>query len=86
MRICARFSAMTILCGQAFSQSTEKPQFDVAEVRSSPSTNQQVSRGPFFTSGPSKSGRYELRFATMLDMIRIAYGVDPERVSGAYFF
>ena len=33
-------------------------------------------RGPFYMSG-----RYELRFATMLDMVRLAYGVDPERVS-----
>jgi uncharacterized protein (TIGR03435 family) len=68
---------MTILCGQAFGQSAEKPEFDVAEVRSSPRTSQPFARGPFYTSG-----RYELRFATMLDMIRIAYGIDPERVSG----
>src|SRR6185436_9033998 len=33
--------------------------------------------GPFFGSG-----RFELRFATMLDMIRMAYNVDPEKVSG----
>jgi uncharacterized protein (TIGR03435 family) len=77
MRICTCFSAMAILCGQAFSQSAEKPRFEVAEVRNSPRTSQPVARGPFYTSG-----RYELRFATMLDMIRMAYGVDPERVSG----
>jgi uncharacterized protein (TIGR03435 family) len=76
-RVYACFSAMTILCGQAFSQPAEKPQFEMAEVRSSPRTFPQVTRGPFYTSG-----RYELRLATMLDMIRIAYGVDPERVSG----
>jgi uncharacterized protein (TIGR03435 family) len=77
MRVCICFSVMTILCGQAFGQPTEKPQFEVAEVRSSPRTAQPFTRGPFYTSG-----RYELRFATMLDMIRMAYGVDPERVSG----
>jgi uncharacterized protein (TIGR03435 family) len=77
MRLCACFSAMTILCGLAFGQSAEKPQFEVAEVRSSPRTAQPFARGPFYTSG-----RYELRFATMLDMIHTAYGVDPERVSG----
>jgi uncharacterized protein (TIGR03435 family) len=77
MHVCACFIAMVILCGPAFCQSAEKPQFELAEVRNSPRTSQPVARGPFYTSG-----RYELRFATMLDMIRIAYGVDPERVSG----
>src|SRR5438874_1784138 len=77
MRLCGCFSAVAFLCGSAFAQSAEKPQFQVADVHNSPRTSQPVVRGPFYTSG-----RYELRFATMLDMIRIAYGVDPERVSG----
>jgi uncharacterized protein (TIGR03435 family) len=51
--------------------------FEVADIHTSPRANPPVVRGPFFSSG-----RYELRFATMLDMIRIAYNVDPERVSG----
>jgi uncharacterized protein (TIGR03435 family) len=76
-RLSACFSAVTILCGMAFGQSAEKPEFLVADVHSSPRTAQPIVRGPFYTPG-----RYELRFATMLDMIRIAYGVDPERVSG----
>jgi uncharacterized protein (TIGR03435 family) len=77
MRVCTCLSALTLLCGSAFAQSAEKPQFEIVDVHSSPKTSQPVVRGPFFTSG-----RYELRFATMLDMIRMAYGVDPERVSG----
>jgi uncharacterized protein (TIGR03435 family) len=77
MRVCACLSAVALLSGSAFGQSAEKPKFEVAEIRSSPRTSQPVVRGPFYTSG-----RYELRFATMLDMIRLAYGVDPERVSG----
>jgi uncharacterized protein (TIGR03435 family) len=36
-----------------------------------------MTQGPFFTGG-----RYELRQASMLDLIRMAYGVDPERVYG----
>ena len=70
-------SAMAFLCGAALSQPAEKPEFLVSDVHSSPHTAQPGARGPFYTSG-----RYELRFATMLDLIRIAYAVDPERVSG----
>jgi uncharacterized protein (TIGR03435 family) len=62
----------------AFSQSAETAaKFELADVHASPHTTQPLVRGPFYTSG-----RYELRFATMLDLIRIAYGVDPEKVSG----
>jgi uncharacterized protein (TIGR03435 family) len=77
MRVGICFIAVTILCGRVFSQPAEKPRFDLAEVRTSPRTSVLVAKGPFYTSG-----RYELRFATMVDMIRLAYGVDPERVSG----
>jgi uncharacterized protein (TIGR03435 family) len=77
MRVRSWFAATAIFCGSAFAQSPEKRQFEAAEVRSSPRTSQLVARGPFYTSG-----KYELRFATMLDMIHIAYGVDPERVYG----
>lgn len=53
------------------------PKFDVADVHVSPGTSLPAVRGPFFSSS-----RYELRFATMLDLVRIAYGVEPERVYG----
>jgi uncharacterized protein (TIGR03435 family) len=77
MRVCFCFRALILFCGAAFCQPAEKPRFEIADVHSSLKTSQPVARGPFYTSG-----RYELRFATMLDMIRIAYGVDPEVVSG----
>jgi uncharacterized protein (TIGR03435 family) len=66
-----------MLCGAALGRAAEKPEFLVADVHASPKTSLAAVRGPFYTSG-----RYELRFATLLDMIRIAYGVDPERVAG----
>jgi uncharacterized protein (TIGR03435 family) len=77
MRVFVWVSAGALLCGSAFGQAAEKPQFEVADVHSSPKTSLPVTRGPFYSSG-----RFELRFATMLDLIRLAYGVDPERVSG----
>lgn len=51
--------------------------FEVADVHNSPKTTLAAARGPFFSSG-----RYELRFANMLDMIRMAYDVEPEKVHG----
>jgi uncharacterized protein (TIGR03435 family) len=76
-RLSACFSALVFLCGVARGQRADQSEFLVADVHSSPRTTQPVVRGPFYTPG-----RYELRFATMLDMIRIAYAVDPESVSG----
>ena len=46
------------------------------------STTARASRSPWCEDHFLARGRYELRFATMLDLIRIAYNVDPEKVSG----
>jgi len=67
-----------LLSAAAFGQSAAPaPKFDAADVHVSARTNQPVVRGPFFANG-----RYELRFATMVDLVRTAYGVEPERVYG----
>src|ERR1051326_3469560 len=77
IRICACFLA-TLLCAAAFGQTTENAaKFEIADVHSSPYYSFSAVRGPFFSTS-----RYELRDATMLDLIRIAYGVDPEKVAG----
>jgi uncharacterized protein (TIGR03435 family) len=78
MRVCAYLCLLALLSVAAFGQPAETTaKFEVADVHNSPRTTQPVVRGPFFSSG-----RYELRFASMLDLIRTAYNVDPERVSG----
>src|SRR3977135_4298160 len=78
MRVTWSFSLFIMFSGRAFSQPADAlPKFEVAEIRSSPHTTQPVVRGPFFSSG-----RYELRFANMLDLIRMAYNLDPEKVYG----
>jgi uncharacterized protein (TIGR03435 family) len=77
MRVCVGVCSLALLGGSVFGQPAEKPKFEVADVHGSPKTSQPTMRGPFYMSG-----RYELRFASMLDMVRLAYGVDPERVSG----
>jgi uncharacterized protein (TIGR03435 family) len=78
MRFCVYPVLAALFSVAAFGQPAEaSPKFEVADVHNSPRTTQPVMRGPFYSTS-----RYELRFATMLDLIRTAYGVDPERVSG----
>lgn len=63
------------LCTAAFSQS----KFDVADVHVSPkSTSANVN----MRGGLMRGGRYELHNATMVDLVRTAYGVVPDRVVG----
>jgi uncharacterized protein (TIGR03435 family) len=69
MRVCL---CLGLICLPAFAQS-----FEVADVHTSPRSTPPVVRGPFYTTG-----RYEVRLATMLDLIRLAYDVDPEKVTG----
>ncbi|MCU1339231.1 MAG: hypothetical protein JWO19_4812 [Bryobacterales bacterium] len=78
MRVLARIPLIAILSGAAFGQSTEAPPaFELADVHVSPhATNLNMSGGVL------RAGRYDLRKATMVDMIRIAYGVDADKVLG----
>jgi len=78
MRAFAGLGFVALLAGAAFAQSTNPaPTFEVADVHSSArSTN------PFFSGGVLRGGRYELRKATMVDLIRTAYDVDADKVLG----
>jgi uncharacterized protein (TIGR03435 family) len=51
--------------------------FEVADVQVSPPARNPFMRGPMV-----HHGLYEIRFATMLDLVRTAYGVEAERVLG----
>ena len=67
-------------CGAwlAFSQSTEAPpRFEIADVHVS-----AKAVNAFVRIGPARGGRYELKNATMVDLIRIAYGFDRDKVLG----
>ena len=57
----------------AFAQTEKPPAFEAAEIRASPATTI-----PFMTGGVLRGGRYELRTATMIDMITAAYGLDDD--------
>jgi uncharacterized protein (TIGR03435 family) len=69
---------LTVLTASA-QTAVERPRFEAAAVQhSAPAMN------PFtYVSGGAQRGeRYDLRKATMLDLIRIAYDVDPDTVFG----
>jgi uncharacterized protein (TIGR03435 family) len=73
---CAGFAAL--LANAAFSQSPDAaPKFEIADVHVSAKT-----RNPFVRTGPVRNGRYEIRTATMVDLIRIAYGFDADKILG----
>jgi uncharacterized protein (TIGR03435 family) len=56
------------------------PAFELADVHLRAHTSNPT---PFMTGGILRGGRYDLRNATMLDMIRLAYGVtDPDTILG----
>ena len=71
-----------LIAGLAFGQSTDSAlQFEAAEIHptpaAAPGTNSQTMRG-----GLSRDGRYEVLSATMLDLVRTAYHVDADHVTG----
>src|SRR5262245_9367798 len=82
MRVLASLSLAGVLSFSLFGQDPEKPQtFDLADVHASPLSGfaelAQMSGG-----AAPRNGRFEIRNATMLDLIRTAYGVEPEKVVG----
>src|SRR5580704_7270173 len=74
IRAIAAISFLAFLSGSAFGQSAETtPKFDIADVHVSPK-----STVTYMSGGVLRGGRYEIRRATMLDLIRTAYGVDDD--------
>jgi uncharacterized protein (TIGR03435 family) len=78
MRALGCLGIIAFLSGVAFSQPTEsKPTFELVDIHPSPHGMNQFSRG-----GAMRGGRLELRYATMVDLISRAYGIDAEKVLG----
>ncbi len=69
--------ALTLLAGAVFAQSGTAPTFDIADVHVSAKSSLAFAR-----VGPPRNGRYEIKNATMLDLVRIAYGVSAETIFG----
>ena len=78
MLLFAFIGLIALLSGGVFGQSSEKqPKFEIADIHTSPHTMQ-----PFMQGGILAADRYSLRQANMVDLIRTAYGVEPENVLG----
>jgi|SRR5688572_20222281 len=73
------FLSLAVCLGTpAFGQSPQPaPRFDIADVRVS---DRQMNIG--VTGNAIREGRYELHNATMVDLVRIAYGLEAEKVAG----
>jgi len=79
-RTLAAISFTALLSSALFGQTpAPKLTFDIADVHATLRTNNP---NLFMTGGVLRSGRYDLRKATMLDLIRTAWNVDPAIVIG----
>ena len=62
----------------AFGQSSQTaPRFEIADIHVSAGTSNR-----FFRTPPVRGGRYELKNASMLDLIRTAYDFDADKIIG----
>jgi uncharacterized protein (TIGR03435 family) len=72
------FAAFGQSSGAAPGQAAETQlRFEIADVHVSP-----PARNPFLRYRGIQGGRYEIRFATMVELIRRAWGIEAERVVG----
>lgn len=72
------FVLLFLTAAAAWAQTDQaEPRFEAVKIVKSPHSTIPLVRGPFFGGD-----HYELRFATMLDLIRMAYDLDPEKVKG----
>lgn len=79
----ARIAFAALLSGAAWCQSAAtKPSFDIADVHVSPRTDWVKNNSHALQGGFLIGDRYELHRATMLDLIRIAYNVDADKIFG----
>ncbi|HEY2380489.1 MAG TPA: TIGR03435 family protein [Terriglobia bacterium] len=87
MRVCVVLTVAAVLSGSGFGQSTRtRPTFEIADVHES----SRIIRNGILGRIGGKEGfrtslrgeRYEVRNATMVDLIGTAYTVDSDRVSG----
>ena len=69
--------ALIAVSALAFGQTAPAPAFEMADVHVSPRSNNPTIRG-----GAIRAGQYEVRTATMLDLISAAYDIRPENIVG----
>jgi uncharacterized protein (TIGR03435 family) len=76
----AMLRTMLFICAACFGLAEDLPKFEAADIHVSPkpaNSNYQFAR-----VSPVRAGRYEIRSATMLDLIRFAYEFEPDKILG----
>jgi len=69
--------AFALSAAAAFGQTASPPQFEIADVHVGAKTP-----NAFFRNGGARGGRFELKNATMVDLIRVAYDYGADKVLG----
>ena len=82
MRAFTVVGLLAVVIGIAFSQDAARPAFDIADVHPSPRSEWVKDLNHNLQGGFLVGDRYELHRATLLDMIRIAYNVDADKIYG----
>jgi uncharacterized protein (TIGR03435 family) len=70
-------AALLIAFSSAAFADDPKPAFEAADIHASPKSTM-----PFGRTSPVRAGRYEIKQATMVDLIRFAYGFDADKIVG----
>ena len=71
--------ALVLACTASGLSAQDKAKFDAADVQS---RSRNSNANPQLSGGVLRSGRYDLRNATMVDLIGLAYGVDASAILG----
>jgi len=78
MTLIAKWVLAAVVYSQvAFGQGEQPPAFDLADVHKSPHVT-----NPYMRGGILRGVRYDVRQASMVDLIGAAYGVEAEKVQG----
>src|SRR4051812_32990371 len=77
-RVIAATLWSALAAGMAFAQTPDAlPKFEAADVHVSPKSQNQFPR-----PSPVRAGRYEIKTASVADLIRLAYGFDMDKIVG----
>jgi uncharacterized protein (TIGR03435 family) len=69
---------VVLLSNGAFGQpSSDAPKIEIADVHTSAKT-----LNAYIRTSPVRNGRYEIRTASVLDLVRLAYGFDADKILG----
>jgi uncharacterized protein (TIGR03435 family) len=71
-----------LIAGVAFGQIESTLKFEAADIHTSPAVAPNNNGNQFMRGGFYRGGRYEVRTATMVDLVRTAYNVDADKVTG----